>query len=77
MKAAVYHYGEFKEVETISKKDFENMEELEAQALLGFDLRKEDRGKKFYADPDYIDAGADGISVKYAYAIKAKGKIIA
>jgi hypothetical protein len=45
------------------------MTKLSALALLGFDFHKEDENKDYYADPDYIDKGADGIAVKYAYAI--------
>jgi hypothetical protein len=50
------------------------MEILDPQDLLGFSIRKEDEGKVFIADPDYIDRGADGTSVKYAYAIKMEVK---
>ena len=44
--------------------------------LLGFSIRKKDRGKLFMADPDYIDRGADGVSVKYAYAIRNRRRKI-
>ena len=70
MKTAAYHYGEFSGIEDINKKDFKEMEELSEQALLGFYTRKEDEGKTFYANSDYVDEGADGIAVKWAYAVK-------
>ena len=70
MKTAAYHYGEFSGIEDISKRLFKDMEELSEQALLGFYTRKQDEGKTFYANPDYVDEGADGIAVKWAYAIE-------
>jgi hypothetical protein len=72
--AVLYSWGEFREEEEINREDLKDMDELEEHMLLGFDIRKEDKGKTFYADPDYIDEGADGTAVKYAYAIKENGK---
>ena len=73
-KAALYSWGEFKQVEDSKDADFNGMEELYGNDLLGFSIRKEDKGKVFIAHPDYIDRGADGTSIKYAYAIKAEVK---
>ena len=73
-KAALYTWGEFKGIEDFSNEDFNGMEELDCNDLLGFAIRYEDEGKVFIAHPDYIDRGADGTSVKYAYAIKAEVK---
>lgn len=70
MKTEVYNYGEHKGTEEITKGDLKTMEELGSNDLLGFSIRKKDRGKLFMADSDYIDRGADGVSVKYAYAIR-------
>ena len=75
-KAAAYTWGEFKGVETFSGNEdvLSGMEMLDPDDLLGFTIRKEDEEKVFMADPDYIDRGADGTSIKYAYAIKMEVK---
>jgi hypothetical protein len=73
IKTASYNWGEFHGQEKIELADIKNMVEL-SDELLGFTIRKEDEGKAFYADPDYIDKGEDGISVKWAYAAKNTGK---
>jgi hypothetical protein len=75
MKAAAYSWGEFKAVETISKQNFKQMRRLTEQEMLGFLIRKEDKNKIFYGPEEYIDSGADGIAVKFAYAIKNKSKL--
>jgi len=72
IKASIYSWGEFRKTEEISREDLKNMDELEEHMILGFTVRKEDRGKTFYADPDYIDEGADGTAVKISYAVKTK-----
>ena len=73
IKTASYNWGGYHGQEKIELADIKNMVEL-SDELLGFTIRKEDEGKAFYADPDYIDRGADGTSVKWAYAIKAEIK---
>jgi len=73
-KAAFYTWGEFKNLEDCTNADFNGMEELYGNDLLSFSIRKEDKRKVFIAHPDYIDRGADGTSIKYAYAIKAEVK---
>jgi hypothetical protein len=72
IKASVYSWGEFRKTEEISREDLKNMDELEEHMILGFTVRKEDKGKTFYADPDYIDEGTDGTAVKISYAVKTK-----
>lgn len=74
MKAAIYHYGEFRGVENVSREALAELSELEDKAIMGFNLRKQDREKAFFAAPSYVDEGADGIAVKYAYAITKKGR---
>lgn len=69
MKAALYTWGEFKSMDAISAKELKIMRRLTEQELLGFAIREEDKMKIFYAEEDYIDSGADGIAVKFAYAI--------
>lgn len=68
MKAAFYSWGEYEKMEEISQSEFKTMRALTKQEILGFQIRKEDKGKKFYGYEEYIDAGADGIAVKFAYA---------
>lgn len=70
IKAAFYTWGEFKEETEIERGNLEGMDELESGILLGFDIRKEDTEKTFYAEGGYIYEGADGTAVKYSYAVK-------
>lgn len=69
MKAAYYHWGEFEKEETISKQYLKGMRKLKEDEMLAFYFRKEDKGKTFYAPEEYIESDADGIAVKFAYAI--------
>jgi hypothetical protein len=52
------------------------MRKLTKQELLSFVYRKEDKNKIFYASEDYIDSGADGIAVKFAYAVDARDELV-
>ncbi len=70
--AAYYHFGEFSGEETMPNMD--ELQQLDEEALRGFSIRPEDRGKIFYADPEYIDDDEDGIAVKHAYAIAPQMK---
>jgi hypothetical protein len=69
MKAAEYTWGEFKKEDNITKQDLKQMRKLTKQEMLGFAIREEDKTKVFYASDDHIDSGADGIAVKFAYAV--------
>ena len=69
MKSAEYTWGEYNKEEQITKTDLKQMRRLSRQELLGFDIRKEDKDKVFYASEEYIDSGTDGISVKFSYAL--------
>ena len=70
MKTALYTWGEFEKIETISQEKLNEMRPLVKDEMLAFEIREEDKKKVFYASEDYIDAGVDGIAVKYAYAIE-------
>jgi hypothetical protein len=69
-ETALYKWGEFREMENLSSEDFNRLERLEDETLLGFLIRDEDRGKVFMADPLYIDEDEYGTAVKFAYAIE-------
>jgi hypothetical protein len=69
MKSAEYTWGEYNKEEQITKTDLKQMRRLSRQELMGFAIRKEDKDKAFYASEEYIDSGADGISVKFSYAL--------
>jgi hypothetical protein len=69
MKTAVYTWGEFEKMDDMDQIDFKKMRKLVKEELSSFVFRKEDKNKIFYASEDYIDSGADGIAVKFSYAI--------
>ncbi len=69
MKSAEYTWGEYNKEEQITKTDLKQMRRLSRQELMGFDVRKEDKDKVFYASEEYIDSGVDGVSVKFSYAL--------
>jgi len=71
MKVIMYKWGEYSGPETLDKGEMSQMVEL-GNELLGFDIRPEDKGKKFYAYPDDIDRDSDGTAVKFAYALEVK-----
>ncbi len=70
MKVARYTWGEFNNVEELSKQYLKGMRKLTKTELLGFSFRKQDVGKDFYAEEEYIDSGADGTTVKFSYALE-------
>ena len=68
-----YHWGEAKpdELDTIDRSELQNMERLSDEDLLGMNIRPEDKGKTFYADPEDIErTDNEGTGVKWAYAIQ-------
>jgi hypothetical protein len=76
MNAVLYTWGEFEKTEDIMANDLKGMRKLTKQELLSFVYRKEDKNKTFYASEDYIDSGADGIAVKFAYAVDARDELV-
>jgi len=65
--ASYYRFGEYEE--DIPHGELDKQEELSDEDLVGFNIRPEDKEKVFYAYPEDIDRGADGVSVKNAYAV--------
>jgi hypothetical protein len=75
VKFSEYIWGEYEREIDLPKEAFIKMRKLTYQEILGFDFRKIDRGKQFYGYEDYIDAGPDGIAVKFVY-VKIRKKVI-
>jgi len=76
--ASVYHWGEYREDIEMTEKELEDMYQLGEDELAGFNLRKEDENKTFYAEERDIDDsgdGSDGIGVKNAYGVNDRNVI--
>jgi hypothetical protein len=67
MKMAEYTWGEYNKDVEITKKEMKEMRRLTPQEISGFSFRSVDIGKTFYASEDYVDAGVDGVAVKFSY----------
>lgn len=70
IKTEVYKWGEYLEPEDITKKELTEMEELDPRDLLGFNTRKEDEEKRFFAYSVHIERTAyEGTGIKFCHAI--------